>query len=216
MANSPQVKICGLRKWELMEHALNEGADFVGMILYAKSPRAVSREQAADLCNRAPSGKRVFVDVNTGTDELEGFADLGFDFFQIHFGLDVSLATLAGWSGIVGRERLWLAPKLPPGEPFPQMLLQFADTFLLDTYHESGYGGSGKTGNWQQFADWKMLYQHKRLILAGGLNPENVTAAVEQSGADFVDVNSGVESAPGEKDPARISALFAALRGGAQ
>jgi len=151
------------------------------------------------------------VDVNTAAHDLEDWADLGFDYFQIHCDFDIDWATIASWSGIVGRERLWLAPKIPPGEAFPQAILEFTDTVLIDAFHPNHYGGSGKTGDWNQFAEWTTLYAHKRFILAGGLKPENVAVAVAHSGAETVDVASGVEAGPGQKDPARLKAFFEAL-----
>lgn len=195
------------------ELALNLGAGYIGMILYEKSPRCVDLVRARDLCNRIPSGKRVFVGVNTGTDVLENYADLGFDCFQIHCDSDTPWSNLAGWSGIVGRERLWLAPKIPPGEAFPQGMLEFADTVLVDTFRADGHGGSGRTGDWQAFRDWSVMYAHKRWILAGGLNPDNIRNALAQTDAGIVDVNSGVEASPGIKDPEKLRAFFAALAG---
>ncbi len=207
----PKVKVCGITRWQDAASALQLGADYIGMILYPKSPRAVERNTARDLCNRIPAGKRVFVDVATGTDELEDYADLGFDYFQIHCDPDTAWSTLAGWSGIVGRDRLWLAPKIPPDQPFPQTILEFADTVLVDTYRQEGHGGSGQTGDWQRFRDWSLLHQHKHWVLAGGLNPSNIREALAQTGARRVDVNSGVEHTPGIKDPAKLAAFFAAL-----
>lgn len=211
VVNGLTVKVCGITRMADAELALELGADYLGMICYRKSPRSVTLEQARDLCNRIPAGKRVFVDVATGTDELENFADLGFDAFQLHFDLDLSLATVAAWSGIVGTEALWLAPRLPVEEPFPQPILEFADTLVLDTPVKGLYGGTGKTGDWDRFAELSTLYQHKRWVLAGGLGPDNVVAAIRASGATMIDVNSGVESSPGVKDPAKLRALFAAL-----
>ncbi|QYY35597.1 phosphoribosylanthranilate isomerase [Ruficoccus sp. ZRK36] len=212
MINDLTVKVCGITRMADAELALELGADYVGMICYAKSPRSVTLEQARDLCNRIPAGKRVFVDVATGTDELENFADLGFDAFQLHFDLDLGLATVAAWSGIVGAQSLWLAPRLPEGEEFPQAVLEFADTVVLDSPSKGLYGGTGKTGNWERFAELSTLYQHKRWVLAGGLGPDNVAEAVRKSGATMIDVNSGVESQPGIKDHAKLRDLFAALK----
>lgn len=211
MNSHPKIKVCGLTRWEDAELALELGADFCGMIVYPKSPRCVTREQAWDLCQRIPAGKRVMVDVNTGADELEEWADCGFDYFQIHCDLDVNLASLAAWSGLVGADRLWLAPKIPPGERFPQPLLEFADTIMIDAYHKDKYGGSGQTANWEQFADWSTMYAHKQFVLAGGLTPDNIAEAVRVTNPDVVDINSGVESSPGVKDHAKLNALFVAL-----
>lgn len=208
---NPKIKICGLTRFVDVSATLDLGADYLGINVYPKSPRSVTRDQAWDLCQRIPAGKRVMVDVNTGADELEDWADCGFDYFQIHCDLDVNLASLAAWSGLVGSERLWLAPKIPPDDPFPQSILEFADTILIDAYHKDVYGGSGQTANWEQFADWSTMYAHKRFVLAGGLKPENITEAVRVTGAETVDLASGVESEPGVKDPAKLRALFAAL-----
>ncbi len=209
-----KIKICGITRAEDGELALALGADYVGMICYEKSPRAVDAMEARQLCNTFPPGKRVFVDVNTGTHELENFGDMGFDKFQIHCAYDMDIATVAAWSGIVGRENLWLAPKWPPGEPFPQLVLEFCDTVLVDTFHKDAYGGTGETGDWGRFADLLALYPHKEFILAGGLNPGNISDAIRESGAHFVDVNSGVEREPGLKDADKLRELFRILRPG--
>lgn len=212
MPDAIQVKICGLTRPEDAEAAFSSGADYGGIILAKKSSRAVPLERVPEVLTQIPGGSRVMVDVATGTDELERIGDMGFDYFQIHFDLDISLATVAGWSGVVGRERLWLAPRIPPEQDtFPQVLLEFADTFVLDTYSPTQHGGTGKTGDWQSFADWQTLYQHKRWILAGGLTPKNIGPALAATGAEVVDVGSGVEAVPGIKDHSRIKALFAAI-----
>jgi phosphoribosylanthranilate isomerase len=106
-----------------------------------------------------------------------------------------------------------VAPRIPPGEAdFPQILMEFAGTVLLDAFDRSAYGGTGRAGqNWQRFLDCTVLYQHKRWILAGGLSPENIGEALRFTQAQCVDVNSGVEASPGCKDPRRLEALFAAV-----
>jgi phosphoribosylanthranilate isomerase len=157
----------------------------------------------------------VLVDVATPPAQLEQYLSLGFDHYQIHFDLDIPIASVAAWSEIAGADGLWVAPRIPPGEAgFPQILMEFADTILLDTFSKSAYGGTGKAGqNWQRFLDCSILYQHKRWILAGGLAPDNVGAALAFTQAGTIDVNSGVESAPGIKDPDKLRRLFAAVRG---
>lgn len=213
MEESSKIKICGITRLEDAALALNLGADYLGCIVYPKSPRSVSLEQARSFCQYVPAGKRVLVDVNPDADALREYAALGFDYFQIHFDGDGSFDALAKWAGVVGKASLWLAPRIPPENPFPRDILSFADTLLIDTYHRSGYGGSGQTGDWQRFREWSVLDQHKTWILAGGLNPENAIEAYRQTQARILDFNSGLESAPGIKDPAKVKALFAALRG---
>lgn len=208
------VKICGLTREADVDLALELGADFCGFIVFPKSPRGISFERAVELAHRVPEGRRVLVDVETGTDELERRRDAGFDFFQIHAGLNVGLASLAGWSGLVGRERLWMAPRLKPGDAFPEMLFEFSDTVLLDTYRKDQMGGTGETGDWAGFADLKQRHAGTNWILAGGLNPKNVQAAIAASGAEHLDLSSGVESEPGIKNPEKLRELFGALKAG--
>jgi len=210
---SVKVKVCGITRKEDARVALDLGADYLGVNLYRRSPRAVPPSELGDLLSYIPAGKRVFIDVNTPTDELETYLNFHGDAYQLHFDLDVAIATVAAWAGIVGRERLWLAPKVPPEEAyFPQIIMEFADTVLLDTYSKSSYGGTGKTGDWQRFLDWSTLYSHKRWALAGGLDPQNIRQALEQTDPALVDVNSGVEVSPGIKDPLKLEALFQTVR----
>jgi len=209
-----QVKICGITRPEDAELALSLGADYIGIIVYEKSPRAVPLERIPSLLEHIPAGKRVLVDVSTPTDQLERYLSLGFDAYQIHFDLDVSMASVAAWSGLVGQHALWAAPRIPQSEPhFPQVLMEFADTLLLDAYDRNAYGGTGRSGeNWQRFLDCTMLYQHKRWILAGGLSPETIGDALRFTQAAMVDVNSGVEASPGVKDSMRLREVFRAIR----
>ena len=211
---SSQVKICGITRREDAERALSLGADYLGIIVFEKSPRAVALDQIPDLLEVIPPGKRVLVDVAPSPQRLEDHLKLGFDFHQLHFDLDISMAAVAAWSGLVGPEALWLAPRIPPEEAhFPQILMEFTETILLDTFSKEAYGGTGKSGqNWQRFLDCTLLYQHKNWILAGGLSPDNVVDALAFTDAAIIDVNSGVESAPGIKDADKLKRLFSLVR----
>jgi phosphoribosylanthranilate isomerase len=206
------VKVCGLTRAEDARLAAELGADYLGFIFYPKSPRAISRAAYAAMKNELPVGpKRVAVLVEPTLAELSAALAAGFDRFQIHARLEVETAVISGWSAAVGAERLWLAPKLPPGGTLPEAWLGAAETFLMDTFHAEGFGGSGRTGDWRGFAERANRYSTKSWILAGGLGPENIAAAVAASGARFVDVNSGVESAPGIKSEAKLRALAKSL-----
>jgi phosphoribosylanthranilate isomerase len=206
------IKICGLTRESDVDLALSLGADYCGFIVYPNSPRALSLERARELASRVPEGKRVLVDVETGTEELERHRDAGFDYFQIHSGLQVGLATLAAWSGLVGSERLWLAPRVAPEDDFPTAALQFAETILVDTYVKNQVGGTGVVGDWGRFSQLSAEYPQRNWVLAGGLAPDNVLPAVSQTGAEHLDINSGAESAPGIKDPAKLREVFRVLR----
>lgn len=211
---STRVKVCGITRPEDAEKALALGADFVGINVYAKSPRSVPVERIPELLEVIPPGKRVLVDVSTATDQLESYLSLGFDAYQIHFDLNISMASVAGWSGIVGQHALWVAPRISGEELyFPQVLMEFADTVLLDAYHKDAYGGTGIAGqNWQRFLDCSLLYQHKTWILAGGLSPDNILDALSFTQARVVDVASGVEVSPGIKDHDKLERLFARVK----
>ncbi len=206
-------KVCGLRRTEDAALAAELGADFLGFILYPKSPRYLSPADYAALAPDLPAGlARVAVLVEPSRAELEQARTAGFARFQVHARHDTPAELVHGWSETVGTEALWLAPKLPPGASFPVAWLGLAGSFLVDTYHADGFGGSGRTGDWSGFARLVRMNPEKNWILAGGLSPENIGAARAQSGARMVDVNSGVESAPGVKSPEKLRALAAALK----
>lgn len=212
MINGIRLKVCGLTSLVDAEAADHCGADFLGFILYARSPRCVSLNQYRAMAARLPARKKVAVTVAPSADELAGLQEAGFDFFQVHFGANVAESRLAEWSRQVGKDRLWLAPKLPPATDVSPAARSAANYIVMDTYQAAGFGGSGQTGDWGRFARHRTAFPDSIWILAGGLNADNIGTAVEQSGARFVDVNSGVESAPGIKDPAKLREFARALR----
>jgi phosphoribosylanthranilate isomerase len=213
MIGDTQLKVCGLRRAEDARLAAELGADYLGFIFYPKSPRHLSPDDYSRLAPALPSQpRRVAVMVEPSLHELGAAHDAGFDFFQVHARHDLPTETVRAWSDHVGPARLWLAPKLPPGTAFPAAWLPLADTFLVDTFHADGFGGSGRTGDWTGFATLATAHPQKRWILAGGLAPENIAAALTATRARVVDVNSGVETAPGFKSADKLRALAAALR----
>lgn len=211
MIDGIRFKVCGLTSIVDAEFADRCGADYLGFILYPKSPRHVSLAQYQAMAKRLPDRRRVAVAVEPTVAELVAMRDAGFDFFQVHFALETGEARWAAWAEAVGRERLWLAPKLPPAVDVPAAVTAVAKFILLDTFHAEGFGGSGKTGDWGKFARHRTAFPGNFWVLAGGLNAENIGAALAGSGARFVDVNSGVESAPGVKDEAKLKRFVVAL-----
>ena len=207
-----QVKICGIRKEGDARFVQQCGADFVGMIHFPKSPRHVEIEQIRTMLPAIQPGKRVAVTVAPDLLLVETLLEAGVDYFQIHLGSS-TLDQVKTWSSLVTPSRLWLAPKLPPGSPFPEELLPYADTMLIDTYSADKHGGTGAIGDWRGFRRLKNTYPATRFILSGGLKPTNICEAIASSGADFVDLSSGVESGPGIKDRKKIKTLFAQLSG---
>lgn len=206
-----RLKICGLSSLEDAQAALGSGADYLGFNLYPGSPRHIPLERFAAIQARLPQGTGVVVCVAPTAQQLRSYRDAGAGLFQVHFPSDTPLETVLSWSDAVGPDRLWLAPRLAPGSDVPAALLPLAGVFLLDTFSPDKFGGTGLPGDWAKFARHMRAHPGKAWVLSGGLTPENISRALRESGARWVDANSGVEAAPGVKDPARIRAFAASL-----
>ena len=211
MINGIRLKVCGLTSLVDADAADKIGADYLGFIFYPKSPRGITLTQYAAMNDRLPPRKRVAVCVEPTAKELAAFVTLGFDRFQIHFSPETPVATVTAWSQLTGRAQLWLAPKLPPVQDVKPEWLPLADTFLLDTFHADKFGGTGETGDWAKFKRHRDAHPTKHWVLSGGLKADNIASAVTATGSKFIDVNSGVEQAPGIKSPAKLQALVLAL-----
>lgn len=211
MIDGVRLKVCGLSSLVDAELADKCGADYLGFILYPKSPRYISLTQYRAMAPRLPDRRKVAVSVEPTLDELAAMQAAGFDFFQIHFRLETPVEQLTAWSRLVGEKHLWLAPKLPPGADVPPSALAVAKYILFDTYHKDGFGGSGKTGDWANFVRHQTAHRGNFWVLAGGLSPDNIRDALRATHPRIVDVNSGVESAPGVKDEAKLKAFVVAL-----
>jgi len=211
MINGIKLKVCGITSLVDADAADAIGADYLGFIFYPKSPRWVSFPQYKAMEERLPPRKRVAVSVEPSVEYLAKQVDHGFDFFQIHFNPQTPLDVVTSWAKAVDPDRLWLAPRLPEGVDIYPELLPLAETFLLDTFHPDKMGGTGATGDWAKFKRYREAHANKRWILSGGLNPENIAEAVSATGAKYIDVNSGVEQAPGIKSPSKLKAFVLAL-----
>lgn len=211
MINGIKLKICGITSLVDAGAADAVGADCLGFIFYPKSPRHSPLALYTAMKDRLPPRKKVAVCVEPKLPDLKDLFACGFDYYQIHFSPAVETETVAAWSRQVGPEKLWLAPRLPPGATLGDELLPYAASFLLDTFHPDKPGGTGKTGDWAEFKRYRDAHPGKTWILSGGLNPENVAKAVTGTGAKFIDVNSGVEQSPGIKSPAKLKAFALAL-----
>ncbi len=205
-----RVKICGLTNAADAILAADLGAAYLGFIFFPKSPRFLSMETYRQLRDNTAGVSRVYVQVCPEVDELRAAVQEGFDFFQLHFRPDetADAARVDSWTEILGPERLWLAPRIAPGAAFPERFLNNAETFLIDTYSETRYGGTGETGDWGRFRQWAHAMPAKRWILSGGLKPENIGKALKETAARIVDASSGLEVSPGKKDPEKMRAFF--------
>lgn len=196
-----RVKICGLKTPEHVRAATKAGADYVGFVFFKKSPRNVSAALAAELCAEVPIGRcKVALVVNPSLEDLSDLLDVvPIDMIQLHgsetpdrvaqikseFGLPVmkaigirtneDLDQIARYTGVA--DQLLIDAKPNPDADLP--------------------GGNGLAFDWGLLAGrrWATPW-----MLAGGLTPQNVQSAIQLTGARQLDVSSGVESAPGEKD----------------
>ncbi len=211
MIDGIRFKVCGLTSLVDAHLADRVGADYLAFNFYPKSPRYVAPATFADLLPNLPDRPKVAVFVEPTVADLHQALALGFDRVQIHYGSTTPTETVRAWSQAVGPKRLWLAPKLPPERDPVAEQLPLADTWLIDTFVADGFGGSGKLGDWPKFKRLRDAHPEKTWVLAGGLNPTNIGAALAASDTRFVDVNSGVETSPGIKDEAKLKAFVVAI-----
>jgi len=212
MINGVRFKVCGLTSQVDAVLAAECGADYLGFIFYPKSPRYVSLETYRSMSAHLPLKPKVAVAVEPTAQEVARLKDAGFDCFQFHFPQETPRSCVEAWSAAVTPEKLWLAPRLPQRATIEPALFALANTFLLDTYRADSFGGSGQAGDWSAFARMKTEYARLNWILAGGLAPDNILAALAATGASTVDVNSGVESVPGIKSAEKLHRFCDALR----
>lgn len=213
MIGGVELKVCGITRLSDARFAVEQRADFLGFNFYEKSPRYISLSDFADLREDLPETRTVAVCVNPSLEQIAAYLAVGLDYVQIHFSqAETSSETVSGWSEAASREKLWLAPKIVPGEPFDERLLDYCDTFLSDGFKKDLYGGTGVTGDWEEFRERQERFSDRKWILAGGIGPENVVDAVRSTLAKCIDIASGVEESPGKKDPSKIRQVVESLR----
>ena len=209
-----RVKICGLREPEHVVVAAEAGAAYIGLVFFEKSPRHVSIAEARNLALEVPPGvAKVALVVNASDEDLGAILDrVPLDMLQLH-----GRETPARVAEIRARFGLPVMKALGVAEASDLAVLPdyeaVADQILLDAKAPKGAalpGGNGLAFDWRLVAG--QVFE-KPWMLAGGLTPDNVAEAIARTGARQVDVSSGVESAPGIKDPALIRAFIAAAQG---
>lgn len=199
-----RVKVCGITNREDALCAVDCGADALGFIFYEKSPRYVSPERVGEIIAVLPPFVTpVGVFVNASEAHVDAVVKLaGLRAIQLHG--DESPAACLGHSVPVIRA-LRVGPDFDP----ETMRSYLVDTFLLDTAKVGKYGGTGETFDWSKAVAAK---DYGRIILSGGLNPDNVAKAIEAVHPYAVDIGSGVESEPGKKDHKKVSAFLRIVR----
>ena len=199
-----RVKICGITRVEDALCAVHAGADAIGLVFYASSPRCVSIAQAQDIVAAMPPFVSVVgLFVNASTAEIQSIlSQVHLDIVQFHG--DETPAQCAQIN-----LPYYKAIRVKPDTNLLQYAIDFkaAKALLLDAYSEQAYGGTGHT------FDWSLIPQDlpKPIILAGGLDARNVAGAIQQVQPCAVDVSGGVESAKGIKDANKIAAFMQAV-----
>jgi len=201
-----RIKICGITNLEDALLAAALGADALGFIFHAQSPRYVAPDAARQIIAKLPPlVLTVGVFVN---EEAQAVRDLaarvGLDWLQLHGQESPDYCRSLGHRVIKGF-RLKDEASLADLGPYQGA----CQAFLLDTYKKGQIGGTGET------FDWDLARQARRygsIVLAGGLTPENVAQAIKVAQPQGVDVASGVEAAPGKKDPEKLRAFIAAVK----
>ena len=202
---SVQIKMCGMTRVEDARRAMSLGVDAIGLNFYPSSPRFVSLDRALAIAEAVDGEVELFgVFVNEVTEWVESIRDqVGLDRLQFH-GDEAPEVLLPFGDKAVKVIRFQDPEEEPDWASYPRV-----GGFLLEPWHETVFGGSGRSWHYESLAG---LRPPRPWFMAGGLSPDNVGRAVLASGADGVDVCSGVESVPGIKDARRMDEFVAEVR----
>lgn len=215
-----RLKICGITRLEDARYAAAAGADYLGFVQHPGSPRYIDPEHARDIVEWIHGPKPVGVFVNTPADEVNRIAEkAGFDLVQLHGEEPVSEALRIERPVI---KAFRVAPGATPETLMDAMRAyeQAAAYFLLDAWSDEVYGGSGQPFDWRVAPPASQGAGSPEgpgvflagVFLAGGLHAGNVAEAIRALRPFAVDVSSGLESAPGQKDFSRIDDFMEAFR----
>jgi len=196
-----RLKICGVTSLEDARAAIDCGAEYLGFNFYPKSPRYIAPQSARAVIQRLPDevvSVGVFVNESRPEDVIEILRVSGARMAQLHG--DES----PGYCAAVGAERVIKALRIGDDFDARRVLDYPAAAILLDAFDAKLYGGTGKTANWAIAREAVTL---AKIFLAGGLSPDNIIEAIRAVGPFAVDVNSGIEIAPGRKDASKLRRL---------
>ncbi len=208
-----RIKVCGVTLLDDAAAVADAGVDFLGLNFWDRSKRYVERDRAAMLAITArparPEVAIVGLFVNAHADEIaEIHAAVGLDIVQLHG--DEPASACREIAALLQRP-VWKAISVGAAADVARLGDWPVDAVLLDT-PTAGRGGSGQTFDWALATAAVARHRDRRCVLAGGLSPANVGAAIAAVHPWAIDVASGVERAPGVKDRAKVHALIAAVR----
>lgn len=213
MPSDTRVKICGLRDQAGIDGAVAAGANYVGFVFFPKSPRNVTIEQAADLVGHVPVGvAKVGLFVDPDNAQLDAtLAKAPLDIIQLHGHESPERVTeVRSRYSLPVMKAIGIADESDLGAI--DTYAQVADQLLVDTKAPKSTDRPG--GNGTSF-DWALIAKRRWSVpwmLAGGLTQDNVAQAIAETGAQQIDLSSGVETAPGVKSAALMKAFIAAAR----
>ncbi len=206
-----RIKICGITTVDDALLACELGADAVGFIFYKKSPRHITPDAAAGIVRQLPPHvARIGVFVKTTPEDIQSYLrDIPLTAAQLHGDYVISDFQQFPPQHVIAVARVSNTFTVSELSIFEQ----HAAAILLDTHKKGLYGGTGKTFDWQAAVDAKANggLLANRIILAGGLNPDNAQQAAEIVQPYALDISSGVEAEPGKKDPHKLRKLFQQL-----
>ena len=199
-----KVKICGITNLEDALMVVEAGADALGFVFFRGSPRFISPEQATAIIRRlSPFVHTVGLFVNEGLATVNAVADqCGLDLVQLHGEEPPDYCAAV-------KRRIIKAFRVKDASSLNEIKNYRVAAFLLDAWSPGAHGGTGTTFNWELAA--RASASH-RIILAGGLTPDNVAEAIAAVNPYAVDVSSGVESAPGKKDAGLVGRFIRSCR----
>jgi phosphoribosylanthranilate isomerase len=208
-----RVKICGITQIEQGKAIVELGADSIGFICVASSPRYVPPDRLRAIAEALPNATiKVGVFANQGLTEIISVVQQTYlSAIQLHGGESPEFCRQLR-QAISPNIELIKAFRLKSGASLATTAdyLDCVDTLLLDAYHPQLLGGTGHTLDWQDLAQFEPTIPW---LLAGGLTPANITEALSRLQPDGIDLSSGVERSPGDKDLAKVAQLFAAING---
>lgn len=206
-----ELKICGITNLADARFAAAAGADYLGFIQYTGSPRYIEVSAAAEIIEWVFGPRTVGVFVDADAEHINETASAaGFDLVQLHGNESVETCRDVHLP-IIKAFRVSENDELGDLRERMHAYVGVARYFLLDTHHDTRKGGTGKAFDWT-FA--RVLAQEFPIFLAGGINPENAAQAYRVVKPHGLDVSSGLESVPGQKDYPKVEAFFDAVRSG--
>ncbi len=198
-----KIKICGIKSAEVASRVISLGAHAIGFV-FAKSVRQVSLDTAREIVSSLPPMVQTFgVFVNPSIEEVEDVISCGIDIIQLHGDEPVDFCKRFS-SRLVKAIRIKCVEDIHSAKEYEPVVR----AFLVDAWTDDAYGGTGKVADWD-LASRAVQLLDRPVILAGGLNAGNVTEAIRIVQPYGIDVSSGVESSPGEKDISLIQEFIA-------